>query len=282
MCTDITLGFYVLQALMLTYKVVFIQTLLYGASVWTNLTKGEINKMQILQLQYLKRSLQVPRSTCNCVVFLELGVLPVIYEIHARKLTFLHHVLSLSEDDPVSKAYKEQGKYLMERNWANEIKELRERYELEQIDVEKVEKKTWKKMVKKKVREKALVELCRERTSLSRTSEYPDEKELAPKKYLKDLNAVHARILFRIRCKNWDLKEWRQYMYEDKLCRLCEQDDESLEHVLCYCRKVTSVPLQGTDLDVYSDDIDIQLKIVTRAKSFADQILAKKEDATNS
>ena len=98
----------------------------YGASVWTNLTKGEVQKMQILQLQFLKRSLQVPRSTSNCVVYLELGVLPVIYEIHARKLTFLHHVLTLSEDDPVFRTYKEQRKYIMERNWANEIKELRE------------------------------------------------------------------------------------------------------------------------------------------------------------
>ena len=68
-------------------------------------------------------------------------------------------------------------------------------------------------------------------------------------------------------------------MYEDKTCRLCEQEDETLEHVLCYCRNVISEPLQRADVDVYSDNADFQVRMVTRAKSFADQVLAKKEDA---
>ena len=282
MCTDITLGCYVFHALMLTYKAVFMQTLLYGASVWTNLTKGEVQKMQILQLQFLKRSLQVPRSTSNCVVYLELGVLPVIYEIHARKLTFLHHVLTLSEDDPVFRTYKEQRKYIMERNWANEIIELRETYELQEIDVGELSKKKWKRLVKKNIRRKALDELCKERATLSRATEYPEEKQLAPKKYLTDLNAVHARILFRLRCKNWDLKEWRQYMYEDMSCRLCEQEDETLEHVLCCCGEVgREPPLQRDNLNVYTEDHETQMKLVKRAKSFADLVMARKEEASD-
>ena len=39
---------------------------------------------------------------------------------------------------------------------------MRETYEIEQIDVGKLGKKEWKKMVKKNVRKKALLELCRE------------------------------------------------------------------------------------------------------------------------
>ena len=267
------------QSLTLIYKTVFVQTLLYGAQVWTNLTKLESQKLQTLQLQFLKRILQVPKSTSNCVVFLELGVLPIIYEIHRLQLTFLHHILTLSDDDPVLRAYEAQGYYIMEKNWANDSKKLREEYELnvDECEIAKLEKVVWKNKVKEAVTKKALKDLCEERHTLSRASDYPRELKLAVKEYFFSLNAGHARLLFRIRCKNWDIKAWRQYMYNDLQCRLCGEADETLEHVLAHCTQVSCEPL-SSDIDVYSEDEEIQRAIARRAKLFADQVLEKGEE----
>ena len=279
MCTDITLGCYEFQALTLTYKSVFVQILLYGAQVWTNLTKSEKKNLHITQLKFLKRILQVPRSTSNCVVHLELGILPIVNEIHRRQLMFLHHILSLSEEDPVLKAYKAQGKYIMEKNWANESKKLRIEYDLdiEESEIVKSGKEEWKQKVKKAVTKKALKDLCEERRNLSRATEYPEETELAPKMYFSNLNSTHARILFRIRCKNWDIKAWRQYMYHDMNCRLCGLGDETITHVLKVCREVKSEPLSG-NIDVYTENTEMQKAITQRARSFADRVKEVEEE----
>ena len=64
----------------------------------------------------------VPYSTPNAGLFiLELGILPIKDVINIRKLTFLHHILSLPCDDPVLKLYKQQKKLIYENNWANEL-----------------------------------------------------------------------------------------------------------------------------------------------------------------
>ena len=167
----------------------------------------------------------------------------------------------------------------MEKNWANESKKLREEYELnvDECEIAKLEKVVWKNKVKEAVTKKALKDLCEERHTLSRASDYPRELKLAVKEYFFSLNAGHARLLFRIRCKNWDIKAWRQYMYNDLQCRLCGEADETLEHVLAHCTQVSCEPL-SSDIDVYSEDEEIQRAIARRAKLFADQVLEKGEE----
>ena len=248
MCNDITLGCYMFQSLMLAYKTIFIQTLLYGARAWSNVTGENMKKLSAIQLQFLKKILQVPRSTCNSVTYLELGVLPIIYEIHSRKLNFLHHILNRSGEDPVLLSYREQLKYTHAKNWGNESEELIRMYQLptEESEIKKMTKEEWKATVKEAIRQKAVDELRRNRDRKSKAAGFEEEDRLITKGYLYYLNYEHARILFRIRCKNWDIKEWQDFKYPDQLCRLCRDGDtlETLDHVLRKCSvvKADAVP----------------------------------------
>ena len=80
--------------------------------------------------------MHVPYSTPNAGLLLELGILPIKDVINIRKLTFLHHMLTLSCDDPVLKLYKQQKKLIYENNWANEVSWLRKHYEIKESDGE--------------------------------------------------------------------------------------------------------------------------------------------------
>ena len=40
-------------------------------------------------------------SSGNCLMYMEIGILPVLYEVHILKLNFLHHILTLDTNDPV-------------------------------------------------------------------------------------------------------------------------------------------------------------------------------------
>ena len=60
--------------------------------------------------------MEVPKSTPTAALFLELGILPIQYQIEKRQLVFLKKVLDRQNDDPAKMIYHEMLKYHAERN----------------------------------------------------------------------------------------------------------------------------------------------------------------------
>ena len=60
--------------------------------------------------------MHAPYSTPNTGVFLELGLLPISDVINVRRISFLHHILTLPDTDPVFQMYNEQRKLPYEKN----------------------------------------------------------------------------------------------------------------------------------------------------------------------
>ena len=87
-------------------------------------------------MKFLKRTLHTPTSTSNHVVSLELGLMPIKQEIDIRKLTYLHHIVSLEDSDPVKNLYEQQGRFENEQNWHNEIVSLKKYYKINVTDNE--------------------------------------------------------------------------------------------------------------------------------------------------
>ena len=54
----------------------------------------------------LKRVMDVPRTTLNAALFLELGVWPVQYIIEQRQLLYLKRILDRGNRNPVWLAYE--------------------------------------------------------------------------------------------------------------------------------------------------------------------------------
>ena len=272
-CSEITLGIYTIQSLLLAHNMIFIPTMLYGAQTWTNLTVNDERILRTTQLQFLKRTLRVPSSACNSVTILELGVLPVISEIHVLKLTFLHHVLTLDEGDPVKEVYKEQLKLPEEKNWANEVRQLRAVYELPESDIEvmSLPKDEWKMQVDGAVRMKAVDDLNQEKNSLSKSSSLPDSDSLQTSKYLYHFKISHSCLLFRVRSRTIDIKEAQSFKYgNDMECRGCGDCPETVHHVLCECPALKSEKCNRGD--EYSELLSTLEKVVLRAEEFMELI----------
>ena len=274
MCSDITLGAYDIPSLILVYNSAFVSTLLYGCQFWTRVLKNEEKRLTTIQLQFLKQILRVPRSTCNCYVYLELGVLPIVAIIHIRKLTFLHHILCLENDDPVQRAYLQQLTYIAEKNWANECNELRETYRIDENDEEiaSVSKKAWKRRVKKKVREKVLQDLNEERLTMKKVSKTKAKENMNCREYLKKMRSDQARLVFRVRSRMTLVKEHRKYDFkEDNMqCRLCDMEPETLEHVMHECPGLREKPVDaGTE---YSEDLKTLEMVAARLAEFGEKV----------
>ena len=63
-----------------------------------------------MQLKMLKRIVGVASSTSNAFIYLELGVLPIDYEIEKRQIMFLYRILQLKPTDPVYNLFCEMVK----------------------------------------------------------------------------------------------------------------------------------------------------------------------------
>ena len=89
-----------------------------------------MESLQEAQLRYLRNIMEVADSTPVAGTFLELGILPIQFEIDMKKLNFLWKILQKENDDPVKQVYIELKRNCFEKNWANEVMGLRSRYGL--------------------------------------------------------------------------------------------------------------------------------------------------------
>ena len=191
-----------------------------------------------------------------------------------RKLNFLHHIVTREPDDPVRKMYQQQLLYVAERNWANECREIRERYGIVKDDdeIREMSRDMWKKEVKEMVVKKHLEDLNAEKAKMKKTSEIEPYDSLRCQAYIRCMKPDRARLLFRIRGKITTIKEHRQYEFsnDDMVCRACGIGEETLHHVLCGCGSLCSTVVEeGAEL---SDELEILETVVDRVKEFVDKV----------
>ena len=66
----------------------------------------------------------------TAALYLELGVLPISFEIELKQFLYLKRILDKEYDDPVRMVYHTMLKYKEEINWANEVIGVRKKYNL--------------------------------------------------------------------------------------------------------------------------------------------------------
>ena len=231
-CSEATVGKYVIDMMLLMYEAVFLQAVLFNSRAWSNLRKGELEILQVAQLKFLKRTMKVPASASNTGVFLELGILPIKHEINKRQFSFLHHVLNLAPGDPVLTMFHQQQLLPYEINWANAIKSTAELYGIELVEqnVSQMSKKSWMEMVDVKVRQTAFEELIAENTKRSKTNDLQYEK-FKEQEYVRKAAPDVVCVIFRYRIRSIKCKANMKSSYPDQKCRLCKVADEDQNHV---------------------------------------------------
>ena len=240
LCNDAQMGKYAITSLILLYKTVFLPTILFNSETWNHMTKHDSDQLNISQNKYLKWMLHCPKSTCTSFTLLELGLLPVDHEIMYRKLTYLHHILSLPGDDPVKIVFNEQKQYTHENNWYNEIKKILEEHQLNftEDDISNMSKQKWKQIIKEAIQDSALHSLYNICTKKTKTTHVPPYACLSEQTYFQYLSPKEARMYFQLRAGVYNLRANRRYMHPIDTCRLCDGGVEDTDHVLNVCDKI--------------------------------------------
>ena len=271
-CAEITMGTYTIHTLILLYRSLFLQVVLSNAQAWSNLTETNIKDLQVVQLRYLKRMLHAPTSTSNPLTFLETGTIPIENEIHIKQFNYLHHILTLENDDIVKVTYTEQIKNPFEPNLGNTLGKLRVKYGIEEKDeeVEQMSKESWKNKVKDKINSYVIAELKHKAESQKCGRNFTFPTELQQQEYLTSLPSANARKVFHVRTGTVDLKSVRKYRYgDDTNCRLCGGDDENVNHVVNEC---PAIHRGDKVINVHSTDCEELLELSNRCINFDTQV----------
>ena len=107
LCKETSFGKHQIYSMITMYQSVFLPRLIYNCESWSNLTQKYISNLQDAQLKFLRRVMEVPKSTPTSALFLELGILPIQYEIQKRQLVFLKRILDRENYDPIKMSYHE-------------------------------------------------------------------------------------------------------------------------------------------------------------------------------
>ena len=116
LCKEVKFRTRQIENMLILYQSVFLPQLIHNCESWSNMTHKDYKALQSTQLLYLWNVMEVSRSTPTVALFLELGILPIRFEIENRQLFFFKRLLDKDKNDPVQSVYFEQLKYVAEQN----------------------------------------------------------------------------------------------------------------------------------------------------------------------
>ena len=247
--SEMIVGKHYLITMVLLYRSVYLYSILCNSQVWSHMIKKEEDILAESQMNYLKRMLKLPSSASNTGILLELGVLPIKYEIHKRKLSFLWHIASLEDSDPVKHMYHTQKEFPFEKNWGNEVSQLCKRYGIESnlASIGTLSKESWKRTVSDAVEIAAFEAMVIKNSSLSKTKDLRYDC-LQGQEYLRIQPSDIACVLIRLRIKSTlCLKDRTSSSEAIPLCRLCGLLPECIVHAV-NCTKVRGNDEQIVDV----------------------------------
>ena len=253
MMAETDVGEHHINIMLLLYRSLFLSTMLFNSQTWSKLRKKDIEALRTIQLKFLKRIVGVASSTTNAFVFLELGVLPIEYEIEKRQLMYLHRILLLDASDPVHQMYTNMKELSEggEENWWTTVESLSVKYKVDLEGIKSLSKSSFSLKVRKAVSEVALDQLQKECLSKKKTA-HLHYSSLSQQPYFDVLYPSQARIVFKCRSQSLDIKTHLTYKYgSDTVCRGCGCEDETYSHIVnCNAEQIDVVDLNKiSDLD---------------------------------
>ena len=111
MLESVTLGEHLFSTSVLLRESKFLNGFLNNWDIWYGLTTEEINQLESLDINLLRKFLITPISTPTESLYLELGIMDIETHIKSRRINYLHYLCKLKESEMLAKNFNTQWKY---------------------------------------------------------------------------------------------------------------------------------------------------------------------------
>ena len=212
------------------YEKIIVPTLTHNMELTTNMSSREYKELEKLQSKAIQMLYGMPQSTPYWGMLFELGLNPLEYEVHYKRL-MLYHNLENSSDKRVSKqVIRQQEKYDMANCFYSEILKSAEKIEFKLLDARQVKKSTWKQQVKEKVKRKVWSIMEDKIESMKKLRFLKGEKYgLRKRRYTSECPMWEVTEIMKVRLNM--VKIDGNFGKHDQ-CKVCGVYEESTEHIL--------------------------------------------------
>ena len=108
-----------------------VSSMLFNSEAWYNVTNRELELLESIDLNLLRKLLKAPKGTPKEMFYLELGIIHLRDIIISRRLNFLHTILKEDPESLIYRFFQAQSKYKTKRDWVTMVERDLEYLELE-------------------------------------------------------------------------------------------------------------------------------------------------------
>ena len=222
---------------MLTRNAMLVSSLIFNCETWYGLKKKEIEALEKIDEQLLRKILDCPSKTPKYLIYLELGIVPIGFLIKSRRLGFLKYILDQDESKLIKQVFKAQEMDPRNGDWITTVrKDLRKiGIQLNFDEIKRLSKFTFKSLIKESIENAALKNLKLQIKSKGKEVTY---QKLEMQNYLKsdsNLNLEEKKVAFKLRTRMVDLKMNMKNKHTNFTCFACdtksEINNETQEHI---------------------------------------------------
>ena len=228
-------GKYFFEVAMVLRESLFLSSLLLNSEAWVNYTEKDVRILEQCDELMLSRILDCDANTSNAFKYLELGIVPIRFEIMKRKLMFLHYILKQNKESMIYKILKAIEENPVKNDFVFTCKKYLEKLKMNESfdELERMSKIELKKILKERIRFEALVYLKNQQIKQEKIK-YIQYNQLKMQDYLVegDRNIKVSKTIYKARGMTLDIKMQKKWKYDDMKCEGCQEHFESGEEIL--------------------------------------------------
>ena len=232
------LGSHYFKVALMLRQAMLVQVLLTNSETWLRLSKENMKKLEGVDLLLLRKLLRTPISTPKAGLYLETGCVPLCYIIKARRIMFLHHILTRDDNALISRVFWAQVHKPAKGDWCKVVREDLDDVGLTELSFEQIKemsKEKLKDLVNDHIRSSAFNQLQEDKMKLSKiASKTYDKLDIQP--YLTDATVPVRLMILTFRWRMRMINVGWNFGKKEK-CPLCLKEDDTQSHLL-YCEKL--------------------------------------------
>ena len=248
-------GKYHFEVALILRSSLLLSSLLLNSEAWVNLTSQNIRKLEQIDEMLLTKILDSETCTSNAMKYLELGVVPLRFEIMKRKLMFLQYILKQEKKCMIYRVLSATVENPSKNDFVDTcnkyLKDLDVKMTFEEIG--KMSQKHFKKIICENVKKLSFEYLIKQKCEQSKAKNVQYDK-LEMQEYFVGGNCSRevAKLIFKSRSMSLDIKMNKRWKYADVLCVGCSEKEETMDElmlckVLNYDNSVSKKPAKFKD-----------------------------------
>ena len=210
--------------------------MLSNSESWYNLSTIDIKYLESIDEQLIRRVFNAHSKTAIEFLYLESGNIPIRFLLKTRRLNFLWYILNEGEETLLHKFFDAQCQNPVKSDWVITVKQDLSDLELvmDFQEIKKMPKSRFKRIVKDKVKSKALEYLLNLQKTHSKLTNL-SYNEMKLQDYLRSNNSLTIKekcFTFAARSRMIDVHCNFKVGKQNLKCRKCRNMDEDQKHLL--------------------------------------------------